>query len=571
MMQCGKKSLASKLPFSHSEGLGGYMKKVSSKKILSILLIAVVGIFTYLYFSSAYSEQDLKAIDIQLINGNADSEINNQDNQDNFLLSPVERAQLFQALTSVTKGDYKPQQITHQYNMVLSSRWGFSKEYSVLFTENTIVLLQDHQSNLYKVEKPDFFYNHKGFYHIYSDRLPPVMQVTLNEDQVLFNKINEHWNYQKHDGQWRTQNFDLNSETEISENVTILSSDDKLSVGTDKAPDNAHLKIVNLATDKVAEAEQVDLSQLPFPNMNGNFSYELSMSWIDETKLYRGESVINIPVLIDFPEKFVFSKQRLIQGDMLEVSVYHVGNMEDIIFEQSIYKEFHWYKQDGFIRGYIPTNYSIQPGRYQIKYGNRKKGTEFSQEIEIVAHNYQIQHLVIDEQIEQETRNDAAYDEFAKYFTPVRKQSEPERYYTEPFTLPTKGRLTTEFGQTRYVNGAPTSYRHSGLDIAAPTGTEIKAVNRGKVVLAMPLTLTGNTIIIDHGEGLFSVYYHMHENFMAVGEMVEQGQKIGTVGTTGFSTGPHLHFTMSYYNMNIEPGFFIVGQPITFANYQKHF
>lgn len=270
---------------------------------------------------------------------------------------------------------------------------------------------------------------------------------------------------------------------------------------------------------------------------------------------------------LELPEVFFFSTKRLVQGDMLELTVYYAESLDELYIEQSLFEEFQWYEQDGIIRGYIPSNYNTKPGIYEIQYGNWLKGTHFTSEVEVVEHNYHIQHLTIDPKIEQQTRNEAAYQEFAKYFTPVREQSAQQRYYSEPFIFPAKGRLTTEFGQTRYVNGSPTSSRHSGLDIAAPTGAEIVATNRGKVVLAMPLILTGNTIVIDHGQGLFSVYFHNDTNVVELGDIVERGQLIGTVGTTGFSTGPHLHFTMSYYRMNVEPGFFIVGQPITFANY----
>ncbi len=546
------------------------MNQKSSKIILIFLLLTVVGTvvgsFAYSYFSSAFNEQNIKAMDIQLID---DNDISKTNTQDYFLLSLKERTLLSQTLASVTKGDLNTQQITHQYNMSISNRWGFSQEYTVFFTDKTTVFLEDIQSNVYKVEEPSFFYSHDGFHHIYAELFKPSLQVTLNEEPIQFNKVNEYWSYKKLNGQWRTQVYDHNSDALINNSISILSSDDKLEVRTDKVPDKSHLKIVDVATGKVVSEEQVELNQLPFPYMNGYFSYELTLDWMDETKSYLGKTVLNIPVLIDFPEKFVFSKQRLIQGDILEVSVYYVGNPEDIFFEQSIYNEFQWYKQDGLIRGYIPTNYNIKPGKYEIKYGNRSKGTEYSQEIEIAAHNYRIQYLTIDEQIDQETRNDAAYDEFDKYFTPVRKQSEPDRYYTEDFIMPTQGLLTSEFGQTRYVNGAPTWSRHSGLDIAAPLGTDVKATNRGKVVLTKSFILTGNTMVIDHGQGLFSVYYHMHEGLVHVGEIVERGQKIGTVGSTGFSTGPHLHFTMSYYMMNIEPGFLIVGQPITFNNYME--
>ena len=261
---------------------------------------------------------------------------------------------------------------------------------------------------------------------------------------------------------------------------------------------------------------------------------------------------------------------KVTQGQLLEVTVLHAGDPSDIIFEQSIYDKFQWYKEDGFLRGYLPTNYNVKPGVYQIRYGIKSQGTEFTREIELEAYDYNIQYLTVNSKTEKETRNDAAYAEYGKYYTPVREQSEPSRYYTESFILPAKGRLTTEFGETRYVNNQPTSYRHLGLDIAAPEGTEVKAANRGKVVLARMLTLTGNTVMIDHGEGLFSIYHHMRDISVEAGEIVERGQKIGEVGSTGFATGPHLHFMISYYMVNLEPGYFLVGEPITYENYAKY-
>lgn len=95
------------------------------------------------------------------------------------------------------------------------------------------------------------------------------------------------------------------------------------------------------------------------------------------------------------------------------------------------------------------------------------------------------------------------------------------------------------------------------MDIAAPRGTPIKATNTGKVELAMNLILTGNTIVIDHGLGVFSVYFHCDTLDVKEGQMVERGEEIATVGSTGFSTGPHLHWTMSIFDQNIEPEWII--------------
>ena len=236
---------------------------------------------------------------------------------------------------------------------------------------------------------------------------------------------------------------------------------------------------------------------------------------------------------------------------------------------QDIHSDVQWYNIDESIQAYIPTNYNTKPGGYNLDFTNTETGNKTRKNIQVVGRDFRVQYLKISTSIESSTRTEEANEEYRKYFHPAVASSSTSKYYTEAFILPTKGRLTTEFGETRTVNGAPTSYRHSGLDIAAPKGTEVLSTNRGKVVLAMPLILTGNTIVIDHGEGLFSVYLHMDKLFVTKDQMVDRGQLIGAVGSTGFSTGPHLHFTMSYYRTNVEPGYFIYGKSITKQNYTQ--
>ncbi|MDD3168295.1 MAG: M23 family metallopeptidase [Eubacteriales bacterium] len=410
---------------------------------------------------------------------------------------------------------------------------------------------------------------------IYADRLGAVPEVTLNETQVCFDMVVKEWSIQKNNGQWyappKEPGNDELSGYESKPAAAMTSHEDKLLVNVGKTPDRVSLKIIEKESGQiVSEEAQVILPDLPLPLRNGSFLYELTMEWTGEGDPCRGEYILEIPVTTDLPEKFVFSAQRLTQGQLLEVTVYYADRPEDIIFEQSVYEKYKWYRQDDLIRGYLPSNYNVKPGIYQIKYGVKSKGTENALEIEIAEYDYQIQYLYVDPETEQETRNDAAYAEYNRYYIPVRNQSEPSRYYTEGFVLPVRGRLTTEFGETRYVNDFPTSYRHLGLDIAAPAGTEVKAANRGKVVLARSLILTGNTVMIDHGEGLFSVYHHLLNLSVKAGEIAERGQKIGEVGSTGFSTGPHLHFMISYYLTNLEPGYFLVGQPITYENYEEY-
>lgn len=146
--------------------------------------------------------------------------------------------------------------------------------------------------------------------------------------------------------------------------------------------------------------------------------------------------------------------------------------------------------------------------------------------------------------------------------------SNNNKIYNNNFILPVNGKVTTEYGEQRYINDKKTSYAHAGIDIAAPTGTNVKASNSGNVTLSRDLALTGKTIIIDHGQGLFSFYQHLDELFVDADVFVDRGEVIGTVGSTGRSTGAHLHFAISFHNKYIEPGYLIYNEPITKNNFE---
>ena len=128
-----------------------------------------------------------------------------------------------------------------------------------------------------------------------------------------------------------------------------------------------------------------------------------------------------------------------------------------------------------------------------------------------------------------------------------------DRYWENPFLQPVSGEITTQFGCIRYTNDDPTPSRHGGIDIAAKTGTDVLAANNGRVLFAERIQLTGNTVVIEHGYGLKSFYYHMDSLSVSAGDAVKKGDKIGEVGTTGYSTGPHLHFALAVNNVFVNP------------------
>jgi len=118
--------------------------------------------------------------------------------------------------------------------------------------------------------------------------------------------------------------------------------------------------------------------------------------------------------------------------------------------------------------------------------------------------------------------------------------------------VPVHGIESTPFGAQRYVNGQPRS-PHAGIDIAAAKGTPVLAPLAGKVLLVLPMFLNGNLIAIGHGAGLVSVYAHLSHFDVKQGDVVMAGQKIGEVGSTGRSTGAHLHWGVRFQHARVNP------------------
>jgi murein DD-endopeptidase MepM/ murein hydrolase activator NlpD len=120
------------------------------------------------------------------------------------------------------------------------------------------------------------------------------------------------------------------------------------------------------------------------------------------------------------------------------------------------------------------------------------------------------------------------------------------------FARPVDGPVNSVFGKRRLLNGKPRS-PHSGTDFRSPAGTPVLAMGTGRVVLTDELFYTGHTVVLDHGEGLFSLYGHLSKIEATAGELVDTGQLIGKVGSSGRSTGPHLHVTMRLLGERIDP------------------
>jgi len=156
------------------------------------------------------------------------------------------------------------------------------------------------------------------------------------------------------------------------------------------------------------------------------------------------------------------------------------------------------------------------------------------------------------ERIEQETEKLSRLFAHYSHNNPFKKR----------FAAPIHGPISSLFGLKRVYNHQPRA-PHSGLDIAAPQGKPIKAASDGIVADTGNYFYTGNTVIIDHGMGVFSLYAHMSKIMVHAGESVHRGQELGLVGMTGRVTGPHLHWTMVVNQTLVDPLLFVPRRIIT--------
>lgn len=199
---------------------------------------------------------------------------------------------------------------------------------------------------------------------------------------------------------------------------------------------------------------------------------------------------------------------------------------------------------------YLPLSLGVKPGSYPIGEAT----------LTIKPKKFETQYLKVTKQMESMKQDSTRIAADQKKIDLARSTSEDEFLFSGPFVKPVEGILTTPYGYTRYVNGKLDN-SHRAIDLAAPEGTPVMATNDGVVALAETLYLTGNAIYIDHGMGLFSQYAHLSKLNVKAGDRVKQGDIIGLVGTTGFSTGPHLHFTFWAHNVPVNPDLFFGTTP----------
>jgi hypothetical protein len=207
------------------------------------------------------------------------------------------------------------------------------------------------------------------------------------------------------------------------------------------------------------------------------------------------------------------------------------------------------YRAGGLLYALIAISFDAMPGSYPIILHSESETLETF--IDIAEKEFRVSRFSMPpDRTEGWTAARLAEDREKVWL--AREETKPYPLWLQRFIQPLEGRISSEFGAVRIINNnAPR--RHTGLDIAADTGTPVVSPNRGIVRLAEFLLSGGNTVIIDHGLGLSSTYMHLDLINVEPGQLVERGGLIGTVGMTGYATGPHLHWEVNIGQTPVNP------------------
>jgi murein DD-endopeptidase MepM/ murein hydrolase activator NlpD len=247
------------------------------------------------------------------------------------------------------------------------------------------------------------------------------------------------------------------------------------------------------------------------------------------------------------------------QGGLLELEVRSTVPFSGLKAEWAGHELSMWpdATHKNLVRALLGVDLEQAPGKYDLRVIASSTGSEpfeCSLNVSVNAGKFAVEKLTVAKQFvepnpEEVTRANKERQHLREIFATVT----PERLWKGSFRLPLdSARNAKNFGRRRVLNGEPGS-PHNGVDFPALAGTPIHAAQRGRVVLAEELFFSGNTVVIDHGLGVYTFYGHMNSFDVAVGDVVENGALLGKVGATGRVTGPHLHWGLTVNQSRVNP------------------
>jgi murein DD-endopeptidase MepM/ murein hydrolase activator NlpD len=205
-------------------------------------------------------------------------------------------------------------------------------------------------------------------------------------------------------------------------------------------------------------------------------------------------------------------------------------------------------------RALVGIDLDVKPGSYPLVVSTGAAAAQrATSDLVVLPRTFRTRRLTVNEAfVTPPASEEERITREARLLDVIWKSPAPTRLWVDPFVRPVPGAANSAFGTRSIFNGKPRN-AHGGADFLSPAGTPIHAPNAGRIVLARDMYFSGNTVVIDHGLGLFSMLAHMSVMQVHEGDEVISGQVVGLVGATGRVTGPHLHWALRASGARVDP------------------
>lgn len=252
----------------------------------------------------------------------------------------------------------------------------------------------------------------------------------------------------------------------------------------------------------------------------------------------------------NFKEISITPFDEIKQGQTIFIKITAPQELKNPVFKfkEKTYPIFKT-KQNKYC-GMLGINVFENPGKYKISLSDDSGFLNDKAFINIISREFPMQNIVLSKKMSGLSASAHELNQIGKA-----KYTVTDKFLRSniPYNSPTNGCINSVFGLKRYYNGEFSGNYHKGIDIKASEGEPVRSITDGTVIIAEKFRLHGGTVAIDHGQGLVSIYIHLSKIDVQTGDSVTADQKIGEVGSTGFATGPHLHWGLYVNGISIDP------------------
>lgn len=417
-------------------------------------------------------------------------------------------------------------------------------------TDPEYTYYEDNSGKAYRIateQAAKFIASNYGRY-LYPESDQPVL--TISDEKVVPKTVE--WNYLCYGDEYRS------TELEKTDDVGTFTTSGGIGLTFDKEPDYILATIKDKDGEILFDGSPKDIDNNVLFGSNTTYSVSVVAKWYEnaEKKCY-GEAEYDFSLIVKAPAVFYLNESSVEPGQFVVVTAKNVEDSTKITFTSTPDINFtpHFFTEGDIVYALIPISYDLEKTdkyEFTLTYGETVQPMTLNIEDKV----FKNKKLDISASLIQTYYTTASVAEFDELMNNNFGQSSDTLYWLADSKLrePVSDKLVRAgLGMKITLENGGITYRHPGVDYEVTEGDTVCASLKGKVVYVGELTLTGKTIIIDHGGGLRSVYSHLGTVDVNAGTVVEKGRTIGTVGSSGFCDGAAMHFGLYIYNVPVSP------------------